>query len=222
MPQPRPTAAQPLRVGVFGGAFDPPHLAHRALAKAALHQLQLDVLHLLPTGCAWHKSRVLTPAPHRLALCHLAFDDLPGVRVDARELHRSGPSYTADTLQELADEYRQRSASSPANHPATQFFLVLGADQFRAFKTWQRWPHILEQATLAVAERLDAGDPPLPEPSEATLPFVRLHMPLSPVSATAVRAHLENPATANATLTATLAPAVAGYISQHHLYQPTS
>jgi nicotinate-nucleotide adenylyltransferase len=198
---------------VFGGAFDPPHLAHRALAEAALKQLQLDVLHLLPTGFAWHKTRTLTPAPHRLALCQLAFDDLPGVRVDARELHRAGPSYTLDTLRELADEYR--------THPGTRFFLVLGADQFRAFKTWQRWPTILEKATLAVAERLDAGDPPLPDQPDATLPFVRLRMPLHAVSATAVRAQLEDPTTAS-TFTATLAPAVAGYISQHHLYQPTS
>ena len=62
------------RVGVFGGAFDPPHQAHVALAQAALSQLKLDALHILPTGDAWHKHRGLTAPEHRLAMCHLAFD----------------------------------------------------------------------------------------------------------------------------------------------------
>ena len=70
------TAASPRRVGMFGGAFDPPHWAHRALAETALHQLGLDVLHILPTGHAWHKTRVLSSSVDRVAMCHLAFDDL--------------------------------------------------------------------------------------------------------------------------------------------------
>jgi len=82
---------------MFGGAFDPPHLAHRALAQAAIEQLQLDVLRVLPTGQAWHKSRPLTAASHRLAMSRLAFDGLPQVRLDDREIRRAGPSYTLDT-----------------------------------------------------------------------------------------------------------------------------
>ena len=70
-----------LRVGMFGGAFDPPHWAHRSLAETALSQLALDVLHILPTGQAWHKSRTLTPSAHRVAMCELAFAGLCGVRV---------------------------------------------------------------------------------------------------------------------------------------------
>ncbi|RZI77063.1 MAG: nicotinate-nicotinamide nucleotide adenylyltransferase, partial [Rubrivivax sp.] len=86
---------------MFGGAFDPPHRAHRALAETALDQLDLDVLHILPTGQAWHKSRTLTPARDRVAMCQLAFGDLPRLVLDEREIHREGPSYTADTLSEL-------------------------------------------------------------------------------------------------------------------------
>ena len=76
---PNPRAGQanpPLRVGMFGGAFDPPHWAHRALAETALGQLRLDHLHILPTGHAWHKPRQLSPAEHRVAMCKLAFDGL--------------------------------------------------------------------------------------------------------------------------------------------------
>jgi len=87
---------------MFGGAFDPPHWAHRALAETALTQLGLDVLHVLPTGHAWHKARVLSPAEHRVVMCERAFAGLPNIRLDQREIHRAGPTYTADTLRELA------------------------------------------------------------------------------------------------------------------------
>ena len=211
-------AARPLRVGMFGGAFDPPHWAHRALAEAALIQLGLDVLHILPTGQAWHKSRVLTPAEHRLSMCLLAFGDLPNTRIDTREIRREGPSYTADTLQELATEY-----------PGAELFLVLGADQLLAFKSWVRWPEVLAQATLAVANRatqigIDAVHDQAEEMdlSGVDLPFRRLDMPLKNISATAVRARADHAASGPGALELLVPEAVASYISLHHLYQEPS
>ena len=94
-----PAPAQAKRIGVFGGAFDPPHLAHMALVKTAVADLQLDELRVIPTGQAWHKPRALSPAHHRLAMAQLAFADLPNVLVDPRETQRVGPSYTVDTLR---------------------------------------------------------------------------------------------------------------------------
>jgi len=88
------------RIGIFGGAFDPPHVAHAALAQVALAELQLDELRVVPTGDAWHKTRALSPAPHRLAMAQLALPSCPGV-VDPREIERAGPSYTVDTLREF-------------------------------------------------------------------------------------------------------------------------
>ena len=64
---PRTPATGPRRVGLFGGAFDPPHRAHRALAAAAVQQLGLDVLYIVPTGDAWHRAQVLTPGDQRFA-----------------------------------------------------------------------------------------------------------------------------------------------------------
>lgn len=209
------TLARPLRVGMFGGAFDPPHWAHRALAEVALRQLELDVLHILPTGQAWHKARVLSPAEHRLAMCLLSFGDLPRTRIDTREIRRDGASYTADTLRELASEY-----------PGAQLFLVLGADQLLAFKTWMRWPEVLQQATLAVASRAthigaDAAPDPVREMdlSGVDLPFVRLDMPLQNISATAVRARVGRPPGHSGALDVLVPEPVARYISQHNLYQ---
>jgi len=173
-----------MRIGVYGGAFDPPHQAHRVLAQAAIEQLKLDLLLILPTGQAWHKARPLTRAEPRLNMCLLAFGDLPHTRIDPRETRRSGPSYTADTLTELRHEW-----------PGAQLFLILGADQLLAFKTWMRWPEVLQIARLAVANRAthigeDALDSAHREAdlSSVDTPFVLLDMPLTNISATAVRA----------------------------------
>jgi nicotinate-nucleotide adenylyltransferase len=205
----------PRRVGMFGGAFDPPHLAHRALAVAALDQLGLDALHIMPTGQAWHKARVLSSAEHRVAMCQLAFGDLPRTRIDCRETIRQGPSYTADTLDELAQEY-----------PGASLYLVLGADQLLAFKSWIRWPEVLERAQLAVANRaLHIGaDAALDQREEmdlsaVDLPFVRLSMPLTNISASAVRSRVEQPATHSAVIARLVPVSVASYISDHSLYQ---
>lgn len=203
------------RVGMFGGAFDPPHGAHRALAEAALDQLQLDRLHVLPTGHAWHKTRALLPAFHRIAMCERAFGDLARVHIDARETRRPGPSYTADTLAELRREY-----------PQAELFLVLGADQLLAFKSWVRWQEVVQRATLAVANRPTSigaqallGEAPETDLSAVDIPFVRLQMPLQHLSATAVRARLAGTATDGPPLDVLVPAAVASYISQHHLYQ---
>ena len=75
----------PARVGMFGGAFDPPHRAHVALARAAIAQLRLERLFVLPTGNAWHKDRTLTPVEHRLAMSRLAFAGVAGAQVDERD-----------------------------------------------------------------------------------------------------------------------------------------
>lgn len=206
---------RPLRVGMFGGAFDPPHWAHRALAETALQQLELDQLHILPTGQAWHKTRVLTPAEHRVAMCERAFAGLPRVLVDQREIRRDGPSYTADTLAELATEY-----------PGARLFLILGADQLLAFKTWVRWQEVLQCATLAVASRgVNIGaeavsDSQLAQDlSGVDIPFTRLDMPLHNLSATAVRAQVQGSSRRYPDLDVLVPEGVARYISEHHLYR---
>ena len=135
-------SAAPERIGVFGGAFDPPHNAHVALAQAAIAQLDLCELHIIPTGMAWHKARALTPPVHRLAMARLAFEGVPRVVIDQRELERAGPTYTIDTLETLKQE-----------NPTAALHLIMGADQFAAFRQWHRWDAILDLAIICVAER---------------------------------------------------------------------
>jgi nicotinate-nucleotide adenylyltransferase len=190
---------------VLGGAFDPPHLAHVALARVAVEQLQLDELRVLPTGQAWHKTRSLTPAIHRLAMTRLAFADVPMAVIDERETLRTGPTYTVDTLRELR-----------AEHPQAELFLILGQDQADALDTWHEWEEILRLAIICVADRGRlTGESPRFSPSEAmALRFRRLQMPLTPISATEIRSRV---ATRQDILPLVSGP-VARYIEHHHLY----
>ena len=194
------------RIGVFGGAFDPPHLAHRALAEVALKALRLDILYLVPTGQAWHKARSLTPAVHRLAMTRLAFQDLPHIQIDERELNHPGPSYTVDTLAALR-----------RTHENAEFFVVMGADQATKFSTWRDWAQIAQWAQLAIADRPLDGQSELTTSEWHNPPHtrcLRLHMPLMPISATEIRLQLQNASASELALI----PSVIQYIQQHHLY----
>jgi nicotinate-nucleotide adenylyltransferase len=201
----------PTRIGVFGGAFDPPHLAHVALVRTAIEELQLDEVRVLPTGQAWHKVRPLSAPAHRLAMTRSAFEPLPQVRVDEREIQRQGPSYTVDTLEELARE-----------HPGAQLYLLIGDDQRRSLPSWHRIGDIARLAIICAAARdadvapWNAGQSTL-EASDAWLTQIQpLHMPLMPLSASDIRERLAR----HLPVTGLVPPVVERYIHEHHLYGP--
>lgn len=196
------------KIGMFGGAFDPPHLAHRALAEAALAQLRLDELRVLPTGQAWHKSRPLTDAAHRLAMSRLAFAGLEQVRLDDREIRRAGPSYTLDTLRELH-----------AENPQAELYLVMGKDQADVLPTWRNWQEIVRLAIICVADRdvLTGQETRFAPPPEMAGRFCKLQMPAMDISATGIRARIAS----RLGIAPLVSPAVARYIEQHNLYQST-
>ncbi|WP_312260382.1 nicotinate (nicotinamide) nucleotide adenylyltransferase [Limnohabitans sp.] len=203
------------RLGVFGGAFDPPHLAHVALVEAAVAALQLDQVRVLPTGLAWHKTRTLSEAHHRLAMTRLAYQHLPQVVVDDREIRRSGASFTVDTLRELQAEF-----------PQAQLYLLLGDDQRRALPSWHQIDEIGRIAIICAAgrdmavrawnEELGAlqTTPPLSDKLQARIRT--LEMPLMPHSATDIRELLAK----EQAITSLVPPAVERYIHEHHLYRP--
>ncbi len=199
------------RIGVFGGAFDPPHNAHLALAAAALAQLDLSALTIFPTGRAWHKTRELTGADDRLAMSRLAFGELAGAVVDAREVLRDGPTYTLDTLRELQVE-----------NPAAQLVLIMGADQAAALPSWHGWQVILSIAIISVAHRAtQTGNTARFDPKSlpglpAGARFESLELPAMDTSATDIRQRVAR----GEDVSALVPPAVARYIDQHFLYRP--
>jgi nicotinate-nucleotide adenylyltransferase len=196
------------RIGILGGAFDPPHNAHVAMAEAALVQFQLDHLHIVPTGNAWHKPRALSSATHRVQMARLAFGHLAGVTVNEVELHRQGPSYTIDTLRSLELQF-----------PSAEFFLFVGEDQGKALATWREIKEISERAIICVAERDMSGaiKPPVSVVSSHNIPTQALKLPPLPHSATEVRARVAQGQPIDALVPKT----VALYIQRHHLYQPS-
>ena len=195
----------PKRIGILGGSFDPPHLAHLALGQAAVAQLALDGLCVVPTGQAWHKSRALTEATHRLAMTQLAFEPIAQAWVDARETLRSGPSYTIDTLRELRTAFNQ-----------AELFLIIGGDQAQALTSWQAWQEIVQSATICVADRPDSTGVRAIFDAEKTFPerFFHLQMPSMAISATDIRSAIST----HQNVTALVGESVARYIADHHLY----
>ena len=195
---------------MYGGAFDPPHNAHVALAKAAVQQLGLDALHVIPTGHAWHKSQRLTVGFHRLEMAERAFAGIPKLVVDQREVLRTGPTYSLDTLRELQ-----------AENPEAQLYLVMGADQAAALPTWSHFDEIAELAIICVAERSLSGNADTGHISyQSTLNSlncraIHIELPIMPESATDVRDLVLH----HKTIDHLLPRSVAAYIEAHHLYQ---
>ena len=195
-----------MRVGVFGGAFDPPHLIHQALASAALKQLKLDILHIVPTGEAWHKARALTSKAHRLRMSQLAFAasklaaQSKQVVIDERELLREGASYTIQTLKELSQLYA-----------GAHFYLILGQDQALDFIHWKNHAEILKLCRLAVAKRPGVSEQ---WHNESLGDCIELLVPFSPMSATMIREQIAAAMDASALLD----PDVIQFIQQQGLY----
>jgi nicotinate-nucleotide adenylyltransferase len=132
-----------LRVGILGGAFNPPHIGHLICAQEALFRLELDTVVFVPIGQAPHREIQQDPGPEvRLELCEQAVEGDPRLSASRIELDREGPSYTADTLSELA-----------ARSPEDELFLLLGGDQAAALPDWHEPERVLSLATVAVVER---------------------------------------------------------------------
>jgi nicotinate-nucleotide adenylyltransferase len=132
-----------VKTGLLGGTFDPPHLGHLIVAQDAALALGLDRIVFIPAAVPPHKlGQPITPAPLRARMLELALDADQRFGIDALELERSGPSFTVDTLRDLS-----------RREPATEWTLLLGADQFAEFSTWREPDEIRRLARLAVLSR---------------------------------------------------------------------
>lgn len=192
------------QVGWFGGSFDPVHLAHRALAQAALDQLQLDEVRWVVAGQPWQKAgRTLAAPEHRAAMVQQMIEDQPRFVLDDSELRRTGPSYTLESV-----------AAWQARHPGDQLWLILGQDQLAGLPTWRGWEDLIGRVGLAVAAR---GSDEVKAPAallERPHRLVRLQMPALEWSSTEVRRR----AASGGDVRPVVGEKVAGYIDLHRLY----
>jgi nicotinate-nucleotide adenylyltransferase len=195
----------PRRIGLLGGSFDPPHLAHLALARLAREHLALDELRWVPAGQPWQKAhRRLAPAADREAMVGLLVRGEDRFLIDRCEIERAGATYTIDTVRAMA-----------AAEPDAELFLILGQDQFGRLDTWRDWREIVQRVILAVAAR--DGFEPMPPQALKALPFRlrRLPLPPLPIASSGIRDALAQ----GHDVSSLVGPDVAGYIADHHLYR---
>jgi nicotinate-nucleotide adenylyltransferase len=132
-----------LRIGVLGGAFNPPHTGHMVLAQEALVQLELERVLLMPMGEAPHREIADDPGRDaRFELCEAAVSGDERMEVSRLEVDREGPSYTVDTLEALA-----------AERPGDELVWILGGDQAAKLRSWREPERVLELARIAATER---------------------------------------------------------------------
>ena len=145
-------------VGILGGTFDPIHFGHLRLAQEAAEGLKLAAVRFVPSGTPPHRAAPAVSAEHRREMARLAIGTNPLFSVDERELHRTGPAYTVDTLAELR---RELGASS-------SLCLLVGADAFLDLATWSRWHELFNLAHVVVAHRpgypVDTWQNRMPQP----------------------------------------------------------
>ncbi|MGI8683934.1 MAG: nicotinate-nucleotide adenylyltransferase [Acidimicrobiales bacterium] len=132
------------RIGVLGGTFDPIHVGHLAAAAEVRAALELDRVLLMVANVPWQKAgtRAVTPAEHRYAVVEAAAKGIDGVEASHLEIDRGGPSYTADTVAELA-----------RRHPGSDLYLVVGSDVVPDLPTWERVDEVRAGVTLVVVTR---------------------------------------------------------------------
>ena len=208
---------------LFGGTFDPVHVAHVAMARSALQELAAARLVILPAGNPYQRGRMpFASAAHRVAMLGLAFADEPRAEIDPRELIRAGPTYTLDTLR----EYREVSGEMAS------LVWLLGGDAFARLDSWHHWDRLLDFAHFAIVLRQDQPSP-LTAASAALRQSLQgrqadaaalgstpagqytiLEATVPVVSSTQLRARCRN----NESLRGLVPGAVCDYIEQHQLY----
>ncbi|HKB34787.1 MAG TPA: nicotinate-nucleotide adenylyltransferase [Candidatus Dormibacteraeota bacterium] len=195
-----------MRLGIFGGTFDPIHIGHIAAAGAAMECAHLDRVIFIPSAQPPHRAAATAPAEDRLAMTNLAMQREPRFEVSDVEVTRGGRSYTADTLAELARE-----------HPSDELFLILGWDAARLFRTWHEPDRVSKLSSVVIVDRPGLGQVNASELAGLGLDparVVRCHTATPDVSASALRRAIA----AGRPVTGQLPPAVERYIAEHRLY----
>jgi len=212
------------RLGVLGGTFDPPHLAHLALAQAAYQQLDLDLVLWTPAGQPPHKQRpspaagphtplradqrIPSPVQHRLTMIGLTIAKHPHFTLCRLDLDRPGPHYTADLVALLAQRYG----------PEASFWFLAGEDSLRDLGKWHQPGRILEACRLAVYRR---SGPPIDWATlEGLVPEIRAQIdwidgPPIDLASSEIRRRVRS----GLPIHHQVVPAVGDYIQQHRLYR---
>jgi nicotinate-nucleotide adenylyltransferase len=189
-----------VRLGIYGGSFDPPHLGHLLPVIDAAEQLGLDGVRFVPAANQPLKVGRASAGPaDRLAMTQRLVGGIPGFTVDPAEIDRPGLSYSVDTLAGVA-----------ADVPGAELFLLLGADAYALFDQWRDPDRVRALATIVVMVRGDGTTPPRERPGVRVLQSRRVD-----ISSTELRARVRD----GRTIRGFVPDAVADYIAEHRLYR---
>ncbi|MBQ8646980.1 MAG: nicotinate (nicotinamide) nucleotide adenylyltransferase [Oscillospiraceae bacterium] len=196
-----------MKLLLFGGTFDPPHIGHMNLLKSVMELVQPDQVVVMPAGTPPHKKASATPAQwrHEMCACFKALER-PGearIHISDWEIRQGGRSYSIDTIEMLEREY-----------PGAELYLSIGSDMLLSFTTWRRWQDLLAKATLVVESREDGDLPALKAAAEALEPYggrvLFAHAPALPMASSDIRAGLAGDEA--------LPPPVGEIARKYHLY----
>lgn len=189
-----------LRIGIFGGSFDPVHLGHQLVAQAALEELSLDRVFFVPAAQSPFKpDRQLAPGYQRAAMLRLALAGKTWAEIDLQELSRGGVSYTINTVK----TFRQR-------FPDAELYYLIGADHVAQLPKWRDAGDLARLCTFVVIPR--PGEEPAPAPAGFRLQWLKGH-PVT-ISASDIRSRVRSSRPVDALAT----PAVAEFIRNNRLY----
>ena len=192
-----------MRIGLFGGTFDPVHLGHLRAAESAREALALDRVLLVPSAVPPHRGAPATPAADRLEMARLAAATHPAFEASDVELRRAGPSYTVDTVCAVL-----------AERPGDTLVLLVGADTWPEMASWREPERLFSLVEVGVAERPGSPLEPLRPPFASSRPVHRVSGPSLPISSTAVRARVA----AGRSVRYLVPDAVLHYIEARRLY----
>jgi nicotinate-nucleotide adenylyltransferase len=192
-----------MKLGIFGGTFDPVHHGHLIVAEYVRESVGLDRVVFIPTMISPHKlDAPVTAAAHRLAMLREGVKSNPFFQVSDMEIERGGVSYTVDTLRLMAE-----------GHAADEFFLLIGADNLIEFRTWKEPGEIVRRAKLVIMNRPGYAG----APADPSLPkdIIQCMVPAIDISATEIRRRVQE----GLTISYLVPPSVSRYIGRHRLYR---
>lgn len=186
-----------MKIGLFGGAFNPIHLGHVKIAKEAIRQMSLDKLIVIPTGNAPHKKETEITREHRFNMAQLAFKDDDKIEISDYELNREEISYSADTVEHFKKLY-----------PNDELFFIIGDDSYNNLSMWHEPQRILSASTLLVFER---------EGAKILPPAVKINMERIEISSSEIRDNIYR----GKDFINLLPKSVFNYIIKNNLYKRT-
>lgn len=200
-----------MRLGLFGGTFDPIHLGHLILAEQCREALELEKIQFIVAGEPPHKRGVeRTAASHRLEMVRLAIAGNPAFEVSDIETKRSGPSYSVETLTEIK-----------AQRPDDDLFFLIGSDSLADLPTWREPEEIARLASIVVVNRPGVDDPGLagflPDLGPHAQPLQTVDIPPIGVASRVLRERLAE----GRSVRYQIPRAVEAYIEAHKLYRPS-